>query len=435
MYHIHAKHDGLQKYRRLSGTDEYVLEQRARLQTDLWEERWRRQEILRRHSEELLDQLPDFEAQKAFAARLNAEAKKKMAALINILPQGLEAKPFKIELLYDTRIYPEPRPVEPRDQTVPREPVRSDPVFEVHEIDLKDLWPLLLLSGDRRRERSEQLRLEASDSKYEAACQAWLETKASTIRQNAKARALFELNLDEWWEKAQAYQKLQRRENVKVDKFRSRYAQGKPDAVIEFLDAVLSHLEMPEMFPSRWELGYCAEAGALIIDYDLPPPKGFPSLTAVRFDVLRDVFDESHLSEFEVAQLYDNAMRQACLRILHGVAAADDADVLVSIAFNGWVNVTDETSDTSKRICVMSVETSKSAISQEISAAADARAQFKSLRAAAGENLSGLAPVTPARLPKGAQVWTMAAHDDEEFHLELGTPLPLDGRATGASRA
>ena len=42
MYHIHAKHDGLKKYRRLSGTDEYVLEQRARLQTELWDERWRR---------------------------------------------------------------------------------------------------------------------------------------------------------------------------------------------------------------------------------------------------------------------------------------------------------------------------------------------------------------------------------------------------------
>jgi hypothetical protein len=197
---------------------------------------------------------------------------------------------------------------------------------------------------------------------------------------------------------------------------------------------VLSHQELPDLFPSRWELGYCAEAGALIIDYDLPPPEGFPSLTAVRFDVLRDVFEESHLSVAEVAQLYDSAVRQACLRLLHDVSAADDADVLVSIAFNGWVSVKSENGGAPKRVCILSVETSKAAINQEISAATDPRAQFKSLRGIARENLSDLAPVTPARLPKGAQVWTMTAHDDVESHLALDAQSPLAPSA-GASRA
>jgi hypothetical protein len=119
---------------------------------------------------------------------------------------------------------------------------------------------------------------------------------------------------------------------------------------------------------------------------------------------------------------------------LHDISAADDADVLVSIAFNGWVNVKDEIGSTQKRVCILSVETSKAAINQEVSGTTDPRAQFKSLRGTAGENLSELAPVAPARLPKGAQVWTMAAHDDVESQHDLRAQLPAPPSISAGSR-
>ena len=106
MHHIDLKHEGLRKFRRLSGTDPYVLEQRARLQTEKWDERWRRRAMLVQYTDELLRQLPDFEARKARAARLTAEAEQVVASLGSILSKGLEAAPFKMEMLYDTRIFP-----------------------------------------------------------------------------------------------------------------------------------------------------------------------------------------------------------------------------------------------------------------------------------------------------------------------------------------
>src|SRR5690349_6286263 len=107
MYHIDAKHDGLGKFRRLSGADRYVLEQRARVLTEAWDERWRRRAMLDQHSDELLRHLPDFEAKKAHAARLANEAQRTVASLRNILLKGLEAAPFRMETLYDYRIFPE----------------------------------------------------------------------------------------------------------------------------------------------------------------------------------------------------------------------------------------------------------------------------------------------------------------------------------------
>jgi len=411
MYHIHIKHDGLKKYRRLSGTDEHVLEQRARIQSESWNVRWRRWEILDRHTNELLRQLPDFEAQKAYAAKLSAEAQIRIASLENILQEGLQAAPFVAEMLYDSRIFPEPRPVAPVEQQMPLEPVRSDSRFEATEIDLKDLWPVLLLSGRRRREKLVQLREQAAQLKYDLARQSWLEVKADIGRQNAKEKALFEVALDAWWQRAQAYQKQQRNENKKIDKFRLRYAQRKPDAVVDFLDAVLTHSELPEIFPMQWELGYSAETGVLIVDYELPSPQNVPSLKAVKFDVLRDAFEQCHLNESEVARLYDRAIYQACLRILHDLFAADEADALVSITFNGWVIVTHKIGDKQTRVCIMSVEAAKATIMQTNFGGSDAKACFKSLKGLAGESVSDCAPVVPIRQLKESRVWTIAAND------------------------
>ena len=411
MHHIDLKHEGLRKFRRLSGTDPYVLEQRARLQTEKWDERWHRRAMLVQHSDELLSQLPDFEAQEARAARLTAEAQQTVAALGSILSKGLETAPFKMEMLYDFTIFPEARPVAPADRPPPPAPNRNDPLFEAVEIDLKDLWPLLLLSGQKRREKAAQLRQEAAQSKYDAAYRSWQTMSDNVARQNAMAKALFETNLDAWWERAQAYQKRQQEENTKVDKFRLRYAQGQVDAVIEFLDAALSHAEYPDMFPMRWELGFEAESGALIVDYELPAPESFPTLKAMKFDVLSDSFAQSDWSETEIAQLYDSAIYQTCLRTLHDLLAADEAEVISSITFNGWVNFTDKIRDAPARACIMSVQASRSAVGQANLLAADPKTTFKKWKGVAGTKLADLAAVVPIMWLKRSDDRSVAAND------------------------
>jgi len=83
MYHIDIKHDGLRKSRRLSGADQYVLDQRARVQLEAWDECWRRRQS-REQSDESLRHLPNFEAQKAHAAKLTEEAEQAAASWTKI---------------------------------------------------------------------------------------------------------------------------------------------------------------------------------------------------------------------------------------------------------------------------------------------------------------------------------------------------------------
>ena len=431
MHHIDLKHEGLRKFRRLSGVDKYVLEQRARIQTERWDERWRRRGMLDRHTDELLRQLPDFETQKAQAGRLTAGAQQDAAALGSILSQGLEAAPFKMEMLYDVRVFPEPRPVAPVDELPPPAPNRRDPLFETAEIDLKDLWPLLLLSGRQRQEKAAQLRKQAAQSKYDLAHRNWLAAKEDIARQNARAKALFEADLDAWWERAQAYQNRQQEENTKIDKFRLKYAQGRSDAVIEFLDAALSHSEYPDMFPMRWEMSFEAETGSLVVDYELPAPENFPTLKAVKFDVLRDTFAQSYWSESEVAQLYESAIYQTCLRTLHDLLAADEAEVISSVTFNGWVNFTDKVRAMPARACILSVQATRSAISQANLLAADPKTTFKKLKGVAGAKLADLAAVVPIMWLKRADDPPVAASDA----IETDSPTQAQPPSSPSSTA
>jgi restriction system protein len=222
---------------------------------------------------------------------------------------------------------------------------------------------------------------------------------------------LFEIGLDEWWARAQAYQKQQRDENTLIDKFRLRYARGEPDAVIEFLDAALSQSEYPDLFPTQWEMDFVAETGALVVDYELPSLDNFPTLKGVKYDLLRDTFEQSYLGESEIAQLYDGAVYQTCLRTLHDLFAADEADVIASATFNGWVNFTDKVNGKPARACIMSVQATKAAIEQVNLGAVDPKTCFRILKGVASAKLADMSAVVPILRLKSTDAWFVPAND------------------------
>ena len=414
MYHIDIKHDGLKISRRLSGTDPYVLEQRARVLAETWEDRWRRRQS-REQNDESLRHLPNFEAQKAHAARLTEEAEQAVAAWRKILPKGLENAPFKMEMLHDTRIFPEQRPVAPVEQETPDPPDQSDPSFNV--VEKFEVWPefwaLLFPRVKRKRDEAARSRREAAQSRYDQAYRKWQDARHEVARANAKARVMFEQALDRWWERAQGYQKRQQSENVQVEKFRLRYAQARPEAVVEFLETVLSQSEYPDACPVRWELGFAAETGGLTVECELPPPDDFPRLKAVKYDVMGDTFEQVYWSAPEIAQFYDAALYQICFRTLHEVFAADESEVIASVTFNGWVDFTDKLHGRPARACILSVQAARAALKQTNLGTADLKLLFKSLKGVAAANLAEMTAIVPLSQSTQADNHLLPANDVE----------------------
>ena len=413
MHHIDLKHDGLGKFRRLSGADKYVLQQRARVQTETWEALWRQRTVLEQDDDETLHHLPVFEAQKAHAAKLTHKAQLAAAAWSSILLKGLEATAFKMERLYDPSIFPELRPELPVEQQVPPEPDPNDPSYTV--VEKFEMGPefvaLLVPHVRRKRDNAARSKKEEAQARYDAARRSWQEASHEVARQNAKARAMFEAALDDWWARAQAYQKRLQDENRQVDRFRLNYAQGKPDAVVEYFDAALSCALYPEAFPTRWNLEFVPGKRVLVVDYELPSPEEFPALKAVKYDVMQDMFEQSHWSAPEIAQFYEDAIYQTCLRCLHGLFAADEADVLASVTLNGWVNFMDKVNGRPARACILSVQAPKSAIEQANLWTADPRTWFKTLNGVAGTRLADMTAIVPLLTLKKTDDRYMPAND------------------------
>src|SRR5258707_11275676 len=74
MFYVDAKHDGLKKFRRLSGSDKYVVERRAQAQADAWSEQWQRRLEIDGHRNELGRKLADYGSKKEKAARATTDA-------------------------------------------------------------------------------------------------------------------------------------------------------------------------------------------------------------------------------------------------------------------------------------------------------------------------------------------------------------------------
>ena len=181
--------------------------------------------------------------------------------------------------------------------------------------------------------------------------------------------------------------------------------------MVEYFDAALSYALYPDSFPTRWDLEFVPGKRTLVVDYELPSPDDFPVLKSVKYDVVQDMFEQSHWSAPEIAQFYEDAIYQTCLRSLHGLFAADEADVLASITFNGWVNFMDKVNGRPARACILSVQAAKSAIEQANLWAADPRAWFKTLKGVAGARLADMAAVPPLQALKKTDDRFLPAND------------------------
>jgi restriction system protein len=401
MYFIDLKHEGLKKFRRVSGSDLYVVQQRAQAQTELWNEQWRKRCEIDQKRTEQQKLLEALESKKAKAARLTTEAQDQINNLGTILAVSLRQKnAFDWETLYDRQSFPEKPPNRPVSPRTLLEPSVSDSAF----VPKNDLFSWLIPSVRRRR-------ADESQRKFNEAHSQWKSEVDADKRQYESATALHRDSFAAWGRRRAAYEEEKNAKNTKIDEFRQRYRDKNREAVTEFVDSALSQSKYDDLFPKQWRMDFVAESGVLIIDYELPPLDAFPTLKAVKYVQTRDALDESFLRESEVAQLYDSAMYQTCLRNLHEIFETDEADAIKSVTFNGWVNFIDKSNGKPARSCIMSVQSTKEAFQLINLSAVDPKACFRALKGVGSSKLSGMSAVVPILRLNKADDRFIPAHD------------------------
>src|SRR5882724_10416341 len=116
VWQIAVKHDGLNKYRLIRGTDKYVVAQKAAAQEAAWDEMWNRKVAAENRNLAKQHVVQDRESKKNLALEKTQTARESIAALNNILKNSLTADdPFNWEKLRDKSRFNLPRPVKKAD--------------------------------------------------------------------------------------------------------------------------------------------------------------------------------------------------------------------------------------------------------------------------------------------------------------------------------
>jgi restriction system protein len=129
---------------------------------------------------------------------------------------------------------------------------------------------------------------------------------------------------------------------------------------------------------------------------------------------MADTFEQGYWPAPDIAQFYDAAIYQTCFRTLHELFAADEAEVIDSVTFNGWVNFTDKVHGRPARACILSVQVPKTALKQVNLSVADLKALFKSWKGVAGANLADMATIDPVLPLKKTDNRPLPANDMTE---------------------
>jgi restriction system protein len=377
-YSVEVRHTGLGKYRVISGTDEDVVQAKARAQMAEWNHLYQAKSEKER-------KLADRESKQQEAAERTADAQEAIDEVKGVLKATLS---MNDAIDWETLKHRDPFPVKE-----PRAPIYRDFQPEPQE-DAAQFQPGLTLL-DKMVSSRVQRKLAEARLRFEQAHGAWQREVETTKAWNDERYNQYVVAFEKWNAERTAYGAKQSAENSAVDKREDAYQAGEPEAVYDYCELVLSRSSYPASFPKDFELEFNAESKILIVEHSLPAPEDLPRVREVKYVKSRDDFTEAFLPESEQHRLYDDVLCQICLRTIHELFEADVINALDVIVFNGWVRSIDRATGKETNGCVISVQGKKEAFNTIDLANVDPKACFKSLKGVGSSKLHSLTPVPP----------------------------------------
>ena len=375
MWEVRVQHPGLNAYRVVRGVTQQEAELKASLQVAVWNERWEKKQLSARTHLNL-------KVNKATASVRTAELRVQIAALEAILAVGLQQQPFRWLDLKDGAAFTQPRPKEPASPKKPDEPQRLAYAPQLTFFDR-------ILSGRRmRKENQATAALGEATAQWRGECAAIDATYQRVLKEYVD-------NASEW-ELARAQHTAEREaQHAQIDALRVEYRAGTASAVEFFFAEILNHSAYPEGFPQGNTLAFNQGSGVLIVDFELPNLSALPANKEVKYIATRQQFQDVPVSDAWLKKTYDEVLYQIALRTLYELYIADEANVLESIVFNGWVRSIDKATGVETHGCILSVQAGRGEFHEINLGYVEPRACLRKLKGVASSSLAELTPVRP----------------------------------------
>lgn len=374
-YSIDVRHDGLNKYRQITGRDPRVVENKAQALLDQWNSQWATVKAR-------ADKKQYIEGQKRAAQRQTDEARSALEDLEATLRSGLSAAPLDWEHQKNRAPFAESKPQVPSEPSRPPEPSPDSTEFQPQVSLLDRLVP----------SRAAMKRDEASLS-FKSAHDAWLRQLSRNEDRHRVALEQHDRELDAWRARRDEFLRAQHDENAAVDEFRRRYNEKDPPAVEDYCERVLAASAYPAWMPRAFELAYAPDSRTLVVSFTLPSPDDLPRLREVSYIQSRDEFREKVLTDAQARRLYDSLLYQIALRTTYEIFQSDEAETCAAVAFNGYVNSIDRTTGQPATACVLSLHAGRHEFQDINLSNVEPKACFKALKGVGSSKLHSLTPV------------------------------------------
>jgi restriction system protein len=378
MWEIELRHDGLNKYRLVRGTDKYVVEQKAATQRAAWDEMWRKRV-------EKEDRALNKQSMLEDAQSKTKEAIEAIDEIESILQHTLKIDDtIKWETLKDRSTFSKRRPQPAKPEEIPQAPRKTAPQYQ------PELGFLDKIISSRKESK-----LKAAQDRYKTDCQRWEKQKEEILKKNDELKKDYEKQLQLWQSDEQAFLAKQKDAHEAIEKRKEQYLNKNPDAIIDYCELVLSNSQYPDYFPKEFDLDYNPETKILVVEYSLPSIDVMPTIKEVKYVQSRDELVESYLPESTVNKIYDSLIYQMTLRTIHELYEADVVNAFDSIVFNGWVESIDKATGKKVDACILSVQANRAEFLAINLASVDPKLCFKNLKGVGSSKLHSLTPIAP----------------------------------------
>jgi restriction system protein len=401
-YTLNLWHDGLKKHRLIRGDNQSIVQLKTQLQVGEWERKWAEMSSRQLQRNERALGKRQQEKRKAEAQDRTSDAQHELELLATLLKATLTVDDkVKWASLKDKSAFVESKPkarkppAQPSLPSLPREPQRTDSEYQPNLSFLDKVF-----SSRRSRIQDEMAKSFAEDLEDWNCDVAELQRTHSAAvssheQQLRDLHASYEKEVEAWETKKQAFIESQAVKNAAVDAKRIAYEASQHEAIVEYMDLVLSTSRYPDYLPQEFAIEYDSSAKTAVVDYRLPAPEDLPTLKAVKYVVSRDEFEEQFISDTLAARQYDEVLYQVVLRTVHELYEADVIGALEALVINGTVTAIDRTTGNPVTACILSLRASRSEFASIDLAQVDPKACFKSLKGVGSSKLSGLSPVPP----------------------------------------
>ncbi len=385
MWQTEIRHLGLHKHRVVKGETREIMQLRAQMQLQSWDQQWERVQATQRRRQAQLKAAYNKETKKHLAAERTGEAQKALDELEGLLVGVLEEDhTVDLSLLVDKSEYTVPKPTRPEEEPIPREPDFNDPEFRVQ---LNFLTRIIPSVRDKEKARVGAILGEAKKK--------WSAEMAARWQREQQTTARFKRDVAEWEARRSQWLEDRARRNAAVNAWTEAYLACTPETIPDYCKLVLSSSNYPDSFPADASIDYIAETRTVVVDYCLPDISALPTLKEVKFVASREAIQEVYVSDAWLNRTYDSVLYQIALRSLYEVLQADAVDAIDSIVFNGWVNAIDKATGKEVNGCILSIQASKGEFMDINLANVDPKSCFKKLKGVSAAKLTALQPVRP----------------------------------------